>query len=211
MAGKREAIDYEEWRRLSRDFFRRDTHTVARALLGKIIVRRWGGENLAGRIVEVESYVGEDDAACHASRGRTPRTAVMFGEAGHAYIYLIYGMYYCLNVVTERIGFPAAVLVRALEPLAGIAAMQRRRNIREVRQLGSGPGKLTQALRIDRTLNGEDVARSDRLFVADDGYRVRARDVVTATRIGVAYAGQDALLPWRYYIKGNPYVSKHSP
>ena len=171
-------------KRLSRNFFSRDTHVVAKALLGKMLVRQHAGENFSGRITEVESYVGIDDAACHASHGRTKRTEVMFGAAGHAYIYLIYGMYHCLNIVTEAKDFPAAVLIRALDTV-------------------TGPGRLTRALQITRQLNGEDLTASDRLYVIDDGWRVPAKAIITTPRIGVAYAGKDALLPWRYVLTRN--------
>ena len=194
-------------RRLQKGFFQRDTHTVAKALLGKVLVRRWRGTHLAGRITEVESYVGEDDRACHASRGRTPRTDIMFGAAGHAYVYLIYGMYHCLNIVTERSGFPAAVLIRSLEPIASMDAMQRLRGTDDVFNITTGPGKLAQALAITRDLNGEDLMTSARLFVSYDGYRVPASRIAVSARIGVAYAGACAAWPWRYYLKGSRFVS----
>lgn len=173
---------------LPRSFFALDTHAVARSLLGKLLVRRYQNTILTARITEVESYVGEDDLACHASRGRTARTEVMFGEAGHAYVYLIYGMYNMLNIVTEEKDFPAAVLIRGAVPISNI-----------VKKIDS-PGKLTLALHIDRTLNGEDLTNSNRLYVADDGFSVLQKDIQTSPRIGVDYAGPDAFLPWRYYI-----------
>jgi DNA-3-methyladenine glycosylase len=144
-------------------------------------VRQWRGRALIARITETESYVGRDDKACHASRGKTKRCAVMFGEAGHAYVYLIYGMHHCLNIVTERKDFPAAVLIRSVEATFG-------------------PGRVTKRLHITRALNTEDVTRSDRLYVVDDGNRVSSRDIARAPRIGVDYAGADALLPWRYIL-----------
>ncbi len=194
-------------RRLSRTFFAHDTHTVARELLGKLLVRPWRGKKLVGRITDVESYVGENDLACHASRGRTPRTEIMFGEAGHAYVYLIYGMYDCLNLVTERKDFPAAVLIRSLEPVVGIAVMHRLRGTSDIHHLTTGPGKLTQALAITRRLNGEDLTISRQLFVAADGYRVPNSSIATSARIGVDYAGEHAALPWRYFIRGSGFVS----
>lgn len=194
--------------RLSQLFFARDTHIVARALLGKLLVRRWHGQELVGRITEVESYVGEDDAACHASHGKTARNEVMFCEAGHAYVYLIYGMYNCLNVVTERKDFPAAVLIRSLEPLHGIATMQKLRRTDNIYHVTTGPGKLTKAFAITRRLNGEDLTISSQLFVADDGYQVPKSSITISARIGVDYAGKHAALPWRYYLKNSPFVSK---
>lgn len=182
-------------KRLRRTFFRRNTHAVAKELLGKILVRNHHGALSMGRIVETESYVGEDDAACHASRGRTVRTEIMFGEAGLAYVYLIYGMYHCLNIVTEKKDFPAAVLIRALEPVIGIP------------DTTNGPGKLCRALHITRALNGEDMTTSQELYVIDDGYAVRKKDIAMSARIGVDYAGADAKLPWRYYLKNSAFVS----
>lgn len=194
------------WRRLPRGFFVRDTHAVARDLLGKLLVRRWRGSLLAARIYEVESYVGENDRACHAARGLTPRTKIMFGEAGHAYVYLVYGMYHCLNVVTEREGFPAAVLVRGAVVTEGARNLSVRtkgvRNllVRVPDTLLNGPGKLCRALYISRAQNGEDLVTSELLFVADDGMRLSPTRIVTTPRIGVDYAGEDAKLPWRYVV-----------
>lgn len=175
--------------RLSQSFYARDTHAVAKDLLGKILVRRWRNTLLMARITELESYVGENDAACHASKGLTPRTAVMFGEAGRAYVYLIYGMYHCLNIVTEAKGFPAAVLIRGAQPICNVTLATH------------GPGRLTRALHITRALNGEDLTSSAKLWAADDGFKVSAKNILTSPRIGVDYAGADALLPWRYCIK----------
>lgn len=154
---------------------------VAQELLGKLLVRQWRGKKIVAHINEVECYVGEDDLASHASRGRTPRTEVMFGEAGYAYVYLIYGMYNCLNVVTERTGYPAAVLIRSADAL-------------------NGPGKLTRALHITRTQNRLDLTRSDKLYIVDDGFTVSPTAIKALPRIGVDYAGDHALLPWRYYF-----------
>ncbi|MBI4022207.1 MAG: DNA-3-methyladenine glycosylase [Candidatus Andersenbacteria bacterium] len=199
--------------RLPREFFARDTHAAAKDLLGKLLVRQWRGKLLAARIGEVESYVGENDRACHAARGLTPRTKVMFGEAGHAYVYLIYGMYHCLNIVTEREGFPAAVLVRGgvACPPTQVRGRSEEGGSRSYLTptpsptLGEGnldgPGKLTRALHITRAQNGEDLVTSSRLFVADDGVRISPAGILTTPRIGVDYAGEDAKLPWRYFIR----------
>lgn len=162
----------------------------------------------SGRITEVESYVGEEDLACHASRGRTPRTEVLYGEPGTTYVYLIYGMYHCLNFVTEVSGFPAAVLIRSLEPLEGQSAMVEARGTENSKQLTTGPGKLTQALGITRALNYVDATQSSALFILDDNYAVIDSDIVATTRIGVEYAGACALYPWRYYLQSSPYISK---
>lgn len=135
----------------------------------------------SGRIIEVEAYVGEDDLASHARFGKTKRNEVMYGRAGHAYVYLIYGMYDMLNIATDQEHFPAAVLIRAVNGW-------------------NGPGKLTKAMRITRELNGEDVVVSTRLYLIDDGYRVSKKEIKTRPRIGVGYAGAHANLPWRYLL-----------
>jgi DNA-3-methyladenine glycosylase len=170
---------------LPRAFFDRQTVTVARELLGMTLVRQRGSDLAVGRIVETEAYVGTDDRACHASRGRTQRTEVMFGPPGIAYVYLIYGMYHCLNVVTEAVDFPAAVLVRAVEPLHGIA------------ERTDGPGRLCRALAIDRALNGHPLDRLP-LWIAA-GPRP-SEPIVATPRVGVAYAGEWALRPWRFIL-----------
>jgi DNA-3-methyladenine glycosylase len=183
--------------KLPRDFFDRPTLDVARDLLGKYLVRRRGRRRLVGRIVETEAYCGPEDRACHASRGRTNRTEVMFGPPGHAYVYLVYGLHHCLNVVTEREGYPAAVLLRALEPADGIPMPEM-----------NGPGRLCRALGIDRRLNGLDLT-GDLLYFEDRG----EAPVVwqAAPRIGVDYAGAWARKPWRYFIDGSRAVSRGSP
>lgn len=184
---------------LPRSFYARDTHRVARDLLGRLLVRKIGRRVVSGHICEVECYVGFDDKASHAARGQTPRNQVMFGQPGLAYVYLIYGMYNCLNVVTEKKDFPAAVLIRSLVPADGIADMQRRRATPVNNQLTSGPGKLCIALDIDRRLNGHDLTSGNELFIADHPPKEAA--IIQATRIGVDYAGESAQLPWRYLLK----------
>ena len=171
---------------LSRVDFNRPTVTVARSLIGKYLVRSVDGRVLAGKIVEVEAYVGPLDKACHASKGRTQRTEVMFGPAGVAYVYLIYGMYHCLNVVTEREEFPAAVLIRAVE-IDG--------------ELIDGPGRLCRALQIDRSLNRADLTSGKSLWFEDRGLSVRKGEVGTYPRIGVYYAGEWAKKPWRFRLR----------
>lgn len=171
---------------LPRTFYSRDTHVVAKDLLGKLLVRKKNDTYLIGRITEVESYVGENDKASHASKGKTKRTEVMYKEAGHAYVYMIYGMYHCLNVVTEVENFPAAVLIRACESVENIFSKT------------NGPGKICREFFIDRTFNAIDLTTSNELFIADDGIKIPSKDIIATPRIGVAYAGNDALLPWRY-------------
>jgi len=134
---------------LGRDFYARDTLKVAGELLGQRLVRVIDGEQLSGLIVETEAYIGEEDRACHASRGRTPRTEVMYGPPGHAYIYFIYGMHHCLNVVTDRVGFPAAVLIRGIQPQEGVEYMRRNRGFRPEGELTNGPGKLEETAGVD--------------------------------------------------------------
>jgi DNA-3-methyladenine glycosylase len=193
-----------------REFYDRDPRKVARELLGKLLVRRDGGKLLAGRIVELEAYLGVDDAAAHAASGRTARNAVLWGPPGHAYVYFIYGNYYCLNVSCLPDGVAGCVLFRALEPLAGVARMARHRGIcgdltaRSMRMLTSGPGRLCQALAITRARdNAADVtSRSSGLWIVDDAYRPER--VVNTTRVGITKSA-DAKL--RYYIAGNAFVS----
>ncbi len=170
---------------LPRSYFAGPTLTVARSLVGKYLVRDTGGSLVAGKIIEVEAYVGPHDKACHASRGRTPRTDVLFGPPGVAYVYLIYGMYHCLNVVTERDGYPAAVLIRAIE-IDG--------------RLIDGPGRLCRALEIDRTLNRIDMTVGKALWFEDRGGRVLSRHVGAHPRIGVDYAGVWAKKPYRFRL-----------
>ncbi|MGB9202974.1 MAG: DNA-3-methyladenine glycosylase [Terriglobales bacterium] len=200
---------------LKADFFNRDPRRVARALLGKLLVRETPRGIIAGRIVETEAYLGRGDAAAHAAAGKTARNAVLFGPPGHAYVYFIYGNHYCLNVSCLPDGVPGGVLFRALEPVAGIEQMAKeraidlaketdRRNVSFLKKLSSGPGRLSEALKITRARdNGKNLAspRSD-LRIVDDGYRVR-RAIVTP-RIGIVKSAEQ---PLRYLVAGNPFVS----
>lgn len=161
---------------------------------------------MAGKIVETEGYIAAIDAACHAYRGVTERNRVMFGAAGRAYVYFAYGNHFMLNVVTEPEGEAAAVLIRALEPIEGIKTMQTFRPVEKLTNLLSGPGKLTQALNITRAQNGMSF-QSDELFIAQ-GEIVQANDIGVSARVGITQARD---LPWRYFIKGNPFVSKGKP
>ena len=185
---------------LDRSFYERPTVEVARDLLGKVLVH----EKTAGRIVEVEAYLGLDDRAAHASRGLTKRTKVLFGPPGHAYVYLIYGMYECLNLVTEPDGLPGCVLIRAIEPLAGIEIMQQRRSgARRIEDLASGPGKLTMAMGIDRRHNGADVTRGP-LTVR----RLRSEpafEAIVTPRVGIR---REMDRPLRFLVAGSRFVSR---
>ncbi len=185
--------------RLGRDFYARDTLEVARELLGQRLVRVIDGERLSGLIVETEAYIGEEDRACHASHGRTPRTEVMYGPPGQAYIYFIYGMYHCLNVVTDRVGFPAAVLIRGIQPQEGIEYMRRNRGFRREGELTNGPGKLCQALTIDRSLNALDLCQSDLLFIEETA-EVDPGGIEVTPRIGIRADEMAKRRPWRFLL-----------
>lgn len=198
---------------LPRAFFDRSVHEVARDLLGMIVVRtlRDGAGQTArraGRIVEVEAYDGPRDLACHASKGRTDRTDVMFGEAGHAYIYLIYGMHLCLNVVTGPIDYPSAVLIRALEPIEGVEGMRPGRG--PTARIASGPGRLTRALGVDLSMNRADLCAHGPIVV-ESGAPTPDPDVVRGPRIGVEYAGVWARKPWRLGVRGSAALSRPFP
>jgi DNA-3-methyladenine glycosylase len=194
--------------RLSRDFFARDTHTVARELLGQRLVRVRDGKRLSGRIVEVEAYIGEDDQASHARPGPTRRNAPMYGPPGHAYVYLIYGMHHCFNIVTEQEGFPAAVLVRALEPLEGIEKMRKLRGGRPDLPLTSGPARLCQALEIDRRLDGADLCAPDALLFLEEDDSIPSEAITTTPRVGVRGDETAITIPWRFYVQDNHHISR---
>lgn len=190
---------------LGRTFFARNTITVARELLGKKIVRHLDGQILSGLIVETEAYQGHQDSASHAFKRQTPRNQVMFGPAGVAYIYLIYGLHSMFNVVTETDGTPGAVLVRAIEPLQGRAIMHLLRRLRRNNNgcnLTNGPGKLCQALGIDRQLNQCDLTKGSDIWL-EQGKVVSAHNIETGPRIGIGYARQqDQEALWRFWVKG---------
>jgi DNA-3-methyladenine glycosylase len=171
---------------LQRSYFAQPTLRVARSLIGKYLVRSIDGRLLAGKIVEVEAYVGQEDKACHASKGKTQRTDVLFGPPGIAYVYLIYGMHHCLNVVTEREEFPSAVLIRAID-IDG--------------KLVDGPGRLCRALQIDRRLNRVDLTIGASIWFEDREVSVERKDIGTHPRIGVGYAGEWAQKPWRFRLR----------
>ncbi len=181
-------------RKLRRSFYDRDTILVARELLGKLLVHVSRGVERVGKIVEVEAYLGPHDLAAHSARGLTPRTKVMFGPPGHAYVYLIYGVYYCMNVVTQPEGVASAVLLRALEP------------VRNVTGRTQGPGLLCRAMAIDKRLNGHDLL-SDDFYIAEPE-EIETFATVKRPRIGVDYAGKWAKRLLRFYIRGNPFVSR---
>jgi DNA-3-methyladenine glycosylase len=181
-------------RKLPRAFYDRDTTTVARELLGKYLIHVSRGAERIGRIVEVEAYLGPHDLAAHSARGLTERTRIMFGPPGHAYVYMIYGMYFCMNVVTEREGHASAVLLRAVEPVANVA------------ERTQGPGLVCRAMRIDKRLNGHDLTGKNFYIAAPT--RPEPFIIVKRPRVGVDYAGHWARRHLRFYIKENPFVSK---
>jgi DNA-3-methyladenine glycosylase len=192
--------------RLPRPFYSRPTLEVASDLLGKVLVRRLGLRRLAGRIVETEAYVGPNDLACHASKGNTPRTSVMFGPPGYAYVYMIYGFYFCLNVVTEPLGYPAAVLIRAVEPIENVDLMRELRNNPEHEtNIASGPGKLCMAMSIDKQLNGADLLGT--AIWIEEG-TLDPVPIRTSPRVGVDYAGEYKDKLWRFFVDGNAHVSR---
>lgn len=192
---------------LSRSFYHKDTLEVARGLLGCFLVRKIGRRVIRARIVETEAYVGEDDLACHASKGRTKRTEVMYGEAGHAYVYLIYGMHHCLNIVTEAEDFPAAVLIRAVDivsspvilgPFGGGQASRDDKK-KKVAVKTDGPGKLCRFLTIDRSLNGWDVTKGEKLWI-ESGQSSSGETISVTKRVGIDYAKHCREYLWRFVL-----------
>jgi len=187
-------------------FYTSPTLELSEHLLGKILVRAVGETLLTGKIVETEAYLQSGDEACHAFRGQTERNKHMFGEPGTLYVYFTYGCHFMLNVVSEKAGIGGAVLIRALEPISGIALMQENRSGKSVAELTNGPGKLTKAFGIDRKLSGESL-QSEHLFIAD-APRVAASQIGVSTRVGIT---KSRSLPWRFFISGNSFVSKGKP
>jgi DNA-3-methyladenine glycosylase len=186
---------------LARTELPEDAVALARFLLGKLVVRRWRGVTMSGRVVETEAYL-PGDAACHAFRGRTPRNASLFLSPGHAYVYLAYGTSFMLNVSAGPAGIGAGVLLRAMEPVEGVPLMQSRRGGVPIRDLLRGPGRLALAFGIDRRLDGVDLCADERLFLASDDAAVS--EIAESTRIGIT---QDADRMLRYFLRGSPFVS----
>lgn len=200
-------------KKLDREFYNRDSLTVAKELLGRVLVREIDGQKLSAKIVETEAYMGVTDKAAHSFGGRrTSRVEVMYGGPGFSYVFLVYGMYHCFNIVTREAGTPQAVLVRAAEPTGGFDFIARNRfktaycqlNKSQIRNLTNGPGKLCRALLIDKSLNGEDLC-GNRLYV-EEGENERFQ-VISSKRIGIDYAEEAKDFPWRFYIGGNAWVS----
>lgn len=200
-------------KKLDREFYNRDTILVARELLGKVIVHEINGQKLSGKIVEAEAYMGVTDKAAHSYGGRrTSRVEVMYGKPGFAYVFIIYGMYYCFNTVTREEGTPQAVLIRAVEPIEGIDLMAENRFKKpynqltksQIKNLTNGPGKLCGALLIDKAQNGEDLC-GDKLYI-EEGDNEKF-NIIAAKRVGIDYAEEAKDYPWRFYIEDNKYVS----
>ncbi len=184
---------------LSRDFYCRDTSLVAKGLLGKVLARSTRSETIGGMILETEAYYGSDDPASHAYGGITPRSKIMFGRPGIAYVYLCYGMYYLLNVVTEEEGVPGAVLIRAISPVWGIDSMKKRRKSRSIESLADGPGKLTIALGINKNDNGKDMAyRKSGINIAGPGMQKDKYRIISTGRIGIKKGSEKKL---RYLLE----------
>lgn len=198
--------------KLSIDFYlRNDVLQISKELLGKILVTNFESRRTAGRIVEVEAYNGIADKASHAFNSRrTKRTEIMYAEGGVAYVYLCYGIHHLFNVVTGKKDDPHAILIRALEPVSGIDTMLKRTGKKKLdASLTSGPGNLAKALHITTLHNGVKLS-GDSIYLADDGIIYTKKEIASSHRIGVDYAGEDAMLPYRFYKKENPYVSGKS-
>ena len=190
-----DALPAAPWRKLPRNFYDRDTVLVARELLGAHLVHLQDGLERVGRIVEVEAYLGPEDRAAHSAKGLTARNRTMFGPPGHAYVYMIYGMHFCMNVVTEGPGHGSAVLLRALEPVRNLVGHTQ------------GPGLLCKAMQIDRAMDGHDLL-SDDLFIAEPRTVTPPSSIARAKRIGVDYAGAWSRRLLRFYLKGSAFVSR---
>jgi DNA-3-methyladenine glycosylase len=187
---------------LPRDFFARPTLEVARELLGARLVHIDNGQRLAGWITEAEAYIGEADLGCHARAGRTPRTQVMYGPPGHAYVYFTYGMHWCLNFVTEAEGFPAAVLIRAIQPCEGLEIIAARRSPQPSTHWADGPGKLCQALDIDRRHNGMDLCSPESELFVEVGRPIPGENVTISPRVGLTNVPEPwKSMPWRFRLK----------
>jgi DNA-3-methyladenine glycosylase len=199
-------------RRLPRSFFERPTLAVARDVLGARLVRvERNGRRSSGLIIEAEAYIGPDDLGCHARAGHTARNASMWGPAGHAYVYFTYGMHWCLNIVTEADGYPAAVLLRALLPLDGLSQMRRRRGAPGSKDLAGGPAKLCQALGIDRRFDGHDLCAPQATLFLEAGPRIAGRDVIAGPRIGLTRVPEPwRSLPWRFVVQASALEALHA-
>lgn len=197
---------------LPREFYLGDTKAIAKELLGKRLVRQHGNKVLSGIIVETEAYLGFQDPACHSFHGkRTARVEPMYLVGGHTYVYLIYGMHYCFNIVTGDESRPEAVLIRAIEPdESSVPAMQKLRKVSQIKDLSNGPAKLCQSLEIDKSLNGLDMTKSttrETKIWIEESPKMKSK-IITRPRIGIESKGEAAKWPLRFYLEGNPFVSR---
>ncbi|RCW51626.1 DNA-3-methyladenine glycosylase [Halanaerobium sp. ST460_2HS_T2] len=195
--------------RLNQEFYQKNAVQAAKDLIGKIIVRKYNGKIIKVRIVETEAYCGAQDKASHAHNNKkTKRTAPMFMPGGYSYIYLIYGMYYCFNVVTAAENKPHAVLIRGVEPLEGLDQIKENRQIKssKIEELTNGPGKLSQALKIDKNLNGCNLIESSALYITDN--KKEEFEIESSPRVNIDYAEEYKNKKWRFFIKNNKYISK---
>ena len=191
-------------KRIPRQFYNRPTLIVAKDLLGKYLVRKVGQKELAGKIVEIEAYIGPKDRAAHTHSGKiTQRNKTVYLEGGRAYIYLCYGINWMLNLTTRKKGIPECILIRALEP-----SLERYGDSQELNNLTNGPGKLCRWLRLDKTFDEEDLVRSKKFWLEDRGEEIKKSQIVTAKRIGIDYAGIWAEKPWRFFLRDNLFVSR---
>ncbi len=199
-------------KKLPKIFFNRNTVTVAQELLGKYFITNLKEGKVVGKIVETEAYMGVDDLACHASRGKTPRTKALFEEPGHLYVYLNYGIFWLTNIVTHKKNDAGGVLLRAAEIIEGqkIAEerIQKHKFTKINQQLASGPGKLSVAFGVEGDFHKEDISKSDKIYIEAIGKAISLDNIVATTRIGVEYAKHCKDYPWRFYIKDNKFVSK---
>jgi len=196
-------------KKLSRKFYLVDGITLAKKLLGKYIVRKFNSRKLIGKIVETEAYMGPEDKASHSYGGKiTQRNQAEYLEGGHIYIYLCYGMYWQLNITANKNGKPECVLIRAVEPINSNSKLKIK-NVKLLRKLTSGPGKLCKWMKLNKSFNKEDLTKSKRIWIEDRGEKIKSSQIIRAKRIGIDYAGnfwKNKL--WRFYIKNNPFVSK---
>ncbi len=191
--------------KLTRKFYLRDGLTIARELIGKKIVTNLPEGLTSGIIVETEAYMGTIDAAAHSYRGKTERTKLFYGAGGFVYVYMIYGMYLCTNVVANVENVPEAVLIRALQPVDGVDLMKRRRNKKNLRELCSGPGKLSQALGVTKNFYGLDLCGDEIFIETTENFQA---DIISTKRINIDYAGDAANYPWRFIAAGNKFLSR---
>ncbi len=195
-------------KRLPRKFYTQSTLKIAKQMLGKYLVRKIGSKKLIGKIVETEAYIGPEDKASHAYQGKiTERNKAEYLIGGHIYIYLVYGMYWQLNISTGNEGQPECVLIRALEPVIKNLNIESKEDMLKIKNLANGPGKLCRWLKLDKSFYGEDLVKSKRIWL-EEGEKIKPSQIIASKRIGIDYAEEWASVPWRFYIKNNPFVSR---